>query len=173
MRWMWIDQITEHVPLKSLTAIKVVSLSEDYIHNEFNDNSCDISPHIMPAPLIIEGCAQAGGLLVGSVNNFTENVLLAKVRKAVFLKEVYAGETIRYNAKIETLHDEGAAIKAFIDKRSPSLNHWSEVGEASIVFSYANKETSKDLPSSNFVFDNNFGSMLLSLKKDMKESTTP
>ena len=52
MRWNWIDRILRHDPGERLDAIKVVSLSEDHLHEHFSDAPC------MPSSLMIEGMAQ-------------------------------------------------------------------------------------------------------------------
>ena len=166
---MWIDQIIAHVPEESLTAIKVVSLSEEHMHDHF-PNSKELPPlPIMPAPLIIEGMAQASGLLVGSLNKFSENVLLAKIRHSSLIKDVHAGETIRYKASVENLHNNGAATTGKIHKRSPDSDAWEAVGDVNLVFSYGNKDLNIDLPKTNFVFDNNFATMLYSLNKNIQK----
>src|ERR1043165_191718 len=96
MRWMWIDQIVEFVPSKKMAAIKNVSMSEEHMHD------CIIGDvAIMPTSLMIEGMAQTAGILVGSVHNFTEKVVLAKIVLAKFEADVVAGETIRYEAQLE------------------------------------------------------------------------
>ena len=52
MRWFWIDRFTEVVSGKTATAIKVVSLSEEHLHDHF------LGIPTMPNSLILEGMAQ-------------------------------------------------------------------------------------------------------------------
>ena len=104
MRWIWIDKFIEFTPRTSATAIKSVSLAEEYLH--------DLYPAfpIVPHTLIIEGMAQTAGILVGEARNFAEKVILAKIGKATFHRLVRPGETIAYAAKIEQLSEQGASI---------------------------------------------------------------
>lgn len=105
MRWIWIDRFTAFESGKSATAIKNVSLAEDHFREHFPGYP------VMPAPLILEGLAQTGGILVGEARQFREKVVLAKIPQAQFLREVYAGETLTYHASILTLRDEGASVQ--------------------------------------------------------------
>src|SRR5258707_8419985 len=104
MRWIWIDTFLEFRSGKSARAVKILSLAEDYFAEHFPGYP------IMPAPLIMEGLAQTGGILVGEANNFREKVVLAKVPMARFHREVLAGEQLTYAVDILTLRDEGASV---------------------------------------------------------------
>src|SRR5439155_8829796 len=119
MRWMWIDQIVEFVAEKKLVAIKNVSLAEEHVHDyparqePAEAGSPDHLGHpdhpgVMPASLMIEGMAQTAGILVGSVHHFREKVILAKIVIARFDCEVVPGETIRYEAHLDSITDQGA-----------------------------------------------------------------
>src|SRR5258706_8609262 len=66
MRWFWLDRFTEFVAGTRATALKSVTLSEDYLHDHWE------SYPLMPNTLIAEGMAQAGGLLVSEVYRFNE-----------------------------------------------------------------------------------------------------
>ena len=59
MRWIWIDRFVSFESGKSATAVKNLSLAEDH----FADHMPGYP--VMPAPLILEGLAQTGGILVG------------------------------------------------------------------------------------------------------------
>ena len=59
MRWLWIDTFVEFNSGKSARAVKNLSLAEDYFADHFPGYP------MMPAPLILEGLAQTGGILVG------------------------------------------------------------------------------------------------------------
>ena len=85
MRWMWIDSIVEFVADKRLSAIKNVSLAEEYLHDHFPATDAMEALPVLPASLIIEGMAQTAGILVGSARQFRERVILAKIsdRKSV------------------------------------------------------------------------------------------
>src|SRR3954471_23274114 len=104
MRWIWIDRFTAFEPGKSATAVKCLSHAEDHYAEHFPGFP------VMPACLILEGLAQTGGILVGEANQFREKVVLAKVLKAVFHREMLAGERLVYETEILNLRPEGASI---------------------------------------------------------------
>ena len=87
MRWIWIDRFLEFQSGNSARAVKNLSLAEDHFADHFPGYP------VMPAALILEGLAQTGGILVGEANQFQEKVVLAKVPRAVFHREMLAGES--------------------------------------------------------------------------------
>src|SRR5438477_2733618 len=102
MRWIWIDRFVEFNRGKSARAVKNLSLAEEYFADHFPGYP------VMPAALILEGLAQAGGILVGAANDFQEKVILAKVPRAVFHREMLAGEQLIYEVEVLNLRPEGA-----------------------------------------------------------------
>src|SRR5213078_3294447 len=94
MRWIWIDRFLEFQSGKSARALKNLSLAEDYFADHFPGYP------VMPAPLILEGLAQTGGILVGEANDFREKVVLAKVPYARFFRDVLAGQRVIYEVAL-------------------------------------------------------------------------
>src|ERR687886_2164905 len=105
MRWIWIDRFLEFQSGKSARALKNLSLAEDHFADHFPGYP------VMPAALILEGLAQTGGILVGEANDFREKVVLAKVPRAVFHREMLAGEQLVYEVEVQHLRPEGAAVQ--------------------------------------------------------------
>src|SRR5947209_2342459 len=104
MRWIWLDRFLEFHSGKSARAVKNLSLAEDYFADHFPGFP------VMPGPLMLEGLAQTGGILVGEANDFREKVVLAKVPRACFHREVFAGEQLIYEVELLHLRPEGAAF---------------------------------------------------------------
>jgi 3-hydroxyacyl-[acyl-carrier-protein] dehydratase len=102
MRWFWIDRFLEFESGRRSVALKNVSLVEEEI-----DGYLPGFP-VFPSPLIIEGLAQAGGLLVGEHNQFRERVVLAKVTKSRFYFPVRPGDTLVYTAEVDDIRPTGA-----------------------------------------------------------------
>jgi 3-hydroxyacyl-[acyl-carrier-protein] dehydratase len=131
MRWFWLDRFTEFVSGSHATAVKCVSLSEDYLHDHW--------PYypLMPNSLVAEGMAQCGGLLVSEVYRFHELVVLAKFARCVFDGEVRPGDVIRYQARIEQAKEGGAsvAVTAHVGERQHA--------QAEIFFARLDPETSE------------------------------
>jgi 3-hydroxyacyl-[acyl-carrier-protein] dehydratase len=104
MRWFWIDRYTEFESGQYATAIKNVTLAEEHLHDHFP------GAPMMPNPLVVEGMAQTGGLLVAEHSNFQERVILAKLAKARFHFSAQAGDTLTYRMKIDDVRKDGAVV---------------------------------------------------------------
>ena len=155
MRWMWIDTVVAYEPGRRLVAVKNVSLAEDHLHDHFPDQP------IMPASLMVEGMAQTAGILVGSVHDFREKVVLAKVASATIERDVQPGETIRYDATLERMDDMGASTIGIVDRFSFVDNAWAPVGRIELMFSHLDQNRAgTEFPEENFVFGENFRTLL-------------
>lgn len=149
MRWIWIDKFTHFESGRRATAIKNVSLAEEHLHDHFP------AYPVMPASLIVEGMAQTAGILVGEARQFQEKVILAKVKRARFEREVRPGEQLRYEAEIEQVSPEAASTvgRVFVDGEP--------LAEIDIVFSHIdNNMSGLSFPEENFVFTEDFKSLL-------------
>ena len=105
MRGFWIDRFDEFVRGKRATAVKNVSLAEEHLHDHFPGVA------IMPNSLIVEGMAQAAGLLVADAIEFNRRVVLAKVAAAEFYFDAVPGDTIRFVAEVIDLKPTGSLTK--------------------------------------------------------------
>ena len=105
MRWFWIDRFTKFVAGESAEAIKGVSLSEEVVD--------EYSPcrTFLPASIIIEGIAQAGGLLLGQMSDFNDRIVLAKVTQSEFFFEAEPGSVLSYKVRITNNDDMGAMVE--------------------------------------------------------------
>jgi len=79
MRWIWIDKFVEFESGRRAVAVKNVTLAEEHLHDHFPGFP------VMPETLMIEAMAQTAGILVGQARGFQEKVILAKIKKAIFL----------------------------------------------------------------------------------------
>jgi 3-hydroxyacyl-[acyl-carrier-protein] dehydratase len=141
MRWIWIDRFLEFDPGKSARAIKNLSTAEDYFADHFPGFP------VMPGPLILEGLAQTGGILVGQVNDFKEKVVLAKIPWARFYRDVVAGEQLTYGVQVLHMRPEGAAVQG------KALCADEVVAEAEIFFAHLDQARSQQIfGDHNFVF---------------------
>ncbi|MFQ5412144.1 MAG: 3-hydroxyacyl-ACP dehydratase FabZ family protein [Phycisphaerae bacterium] len=149
MRWIWIDKFTDFQSGHRATAIKNVSLAEEHLHDHFP------AFPIMPACLIIEGMAQTAGILVGEARGFREKVILAKVKRARFEREVRPGDQLQYDATIEQVTPEAAMTAGHVSVNGKPL------AEIDIVFSHIDNNLSGLVfPEENFVFTEEFKSLL-------------
>ncbi|MFQ5411843.1 MAG: 3-hydroxyacyl-ACP dehydratase FabZ family protein [Phycisphaerae bacterium] len=149
MRWIWIDKFTDFQSSRRATAIKNVSLAEEHLHDHFP------AYPVMPASLIIEGMAQTAGILVGEARAFREKVILAKVKRARFDREVRPGDQLQYDATIEQVTPEAAMTAGRVSVNGEPL------AEIDIVFSHIDNNLSGLVfPEENFVFTDEFKSLL-------------
>jgi 3-hydroxyacyl-[acyl-carrier-protein] dehydratase len=108
----------------------------------------------MPAPLILEGLAQTGGILVGEANKYQKNVVLAKM-SAKFHRDALAGEQLTYTTTLVDLNDTGARVTA------TAHSDGELVAEADIMFAHV---TAAQLPpgvtDTKFVFSGELTQLL-------------
>jgi 3-hydroxyacyl-[acyl-carrier-protein] dehydratase len=141
MRWIWIDRFLEFNSGKSAKAVKNLSLAEDYFADHFPGYP------VFPGALLLEGLAQTGGILVGDANEFREKVVLAKIPKARFYRDVLAGEQLIYEVELLHLRPEGASVQG----RALAGNEL--VAEAEIFFAHLDQARSRQIfGDHNFVF---------------------
>jgi 3-hydroxyacyl-[acyl-carrier-protein] dehydratase len=166
MRWSWIDSILEVEKGRRLVAVKNISLAEDVLHDHFpaqtGPDGSTLGPlPIMPASLLIEGMAQTAGLLVGHMNDFKEKVILAKIARATFHREVGPGRTVRFEATIERIEEGGAHTVGTIRALDHKTQQWEEIGEVELLFSHIDRNMAGTaFPDENFVFTENFRTLL-------------
>src|SRR5437899_2227728 len=140
MRWTWIDRFVSFESGKAATAVKNLSLAEDHFADHFPGFP------VMPAPLILEGLAQTGGILVGEANRYEKNVILAKM-SAKFHRDTLAGEQLTYTTTIVDLNETGARVSATAHSGSEL------VAEADIMFAHVTAaQLPPGLPDTKFVF---------------------
>ncbi|HQY88831.1 MAG TPA: hypothetical protein PK402_09240 [Tepidisphaeraceae bacterium] len=154
MRWNLIDKFIEFEPGKRAVAVKANTLAEDHLRDLHPDYP------IVPNTLLIEGMAQTAGILVGESRQFTEKVILAKITRATFFRVVLPGETVRFEAIIDSLNDVGASITG----KAVMFDSLDLVAEIELMFSHVdNNLAGMQFPEHNFVFAGNFDEVLNSL----------
>ena len=149
MRWIWIDKFVEFESGRRAVAIKNLTLAEEHLHDHFPGYP------VMPASLMIEGMAQTAGILVGEARDFTEKVILAKVKRASFDGIARPGQQLRYEAAIESITPEAALTSGTVYCDGQLL------GQVDLMFSHIDQNMSGlNFPKENFVFTEEFKSLL-------------
>ena len=105
MRFSLVDRILTLEPGKSITAVKNLSLAEEYLADHFPGFP------VMPHSLIIEGLAQTGGILVGEALKFSTVVVLAKIPKVSFQGYAHPGDTLSYQVRLLDLQPDGGIVE--------------------------------------------------------------
>jgi len=150
MRWIWIDKFVEFNSGHSAVAVKNVTLAEEHLHDHFPGFP------VMPECLMIEAMAQTAGILVGEAKKFEEKVILAKIKKAVFLDFVRPGDTLKIQAQIDSIADEAASTSGKITCGEKLI------AEIDLMFSHIDQNLAgKEFPKENFVFTETFKSLLV------------
>lgn len=111
MRFLLIDRITDLEPQKSITAIKNLSLAEEYLADHFPGFP------VMPGVLMLETLTQAGAWLIRLSEDFANST--------VMLKEVRA---IRYNNFVTP----GSTLIVQMTVRKQVGNVWEFNGSGSV-----------------------------------------
>ena len=149
MRWIWIDTFVAFDSGRRASAIKNVTLAEDYLHDHFPGYP------VFPPTLMIEGMAQTAGILTGEARDFANNVILAKIRLAEFSDYARPGDQLRYDAVLDSIDERAAVTSGTVYKNG------SQIGRVDLIFSQMRPgDDALGLPDHNFVFTDQFMSLL-------------
>jgi 3-hydroxyacyl-[acyl-carrier-protein] dehydratase len=105
MKFILIDKITAIEPAKTLTAIKSVSLAEEYLADHF-----PIFP-VLPGVLLLEGLIESASWLVRQKNQFAQSMVLLENARNVRYKSFAApGMQIQYTVNAKTIEDNTSSF---------------------------------------------------------------
>jgi 3-hydroxyacyl-[acyl-carrier-protein] dehydratase len=105
MKFVLIDKVTALEPGKTLTAVKSVSLAEEYLADHF-----PIFP-VLPGVLLLEGLVESASWLVRQNNNFAQSMVLLENARNVRYKSFAApGMQIRYTVTAKAIEDNASSF---------------------------------------------------------------
>ena len=111
--FLLIDRVVELVRMKSIVALKNVTITEPFFQGHFPEKP------IMPGVLIVEAIAQAGGLLLlTEVPNRDEMLMVfTGIEKARFRRPVVPGDQLRIEVMVKAWRMTAARLegKAYVD----------------------------------------------------------
>ena len=109
--FLLVDRVIELEKGKRIVAIKNVTVNEPFFQGHFPGNP------VMPGVLIVEGMAQAGGVLaMKSTDKESANTYFMSIDKVKFRKPVVPGDQLRYEVDVIQLRSSACkfAGKAFV-----------------------------------------------------------
>jgi len=124
MRFTLLDRITALEPGARITAVKNLTMAEEYLGDHF--------PHfpVMPGVLMLEAMIEAGAWLVRASEDFAHSIIV--MRKASNVKYgqfVQPGQTLEVSAEILSQSDGETKIKA----RGTMLGRLTVAGRMSLL----------------------------------------
>ena len=108
MRFTLIDRIIELEPCVRITAVKTLTMTEEYLADHF--------PHfpVMPGVLMLEALTQAGAWLVRVSEDFTHSmVVLKQANNVKYAQFVEPGQTLAVTAEVLKFEDGEVKVKAY------------------------------------------------------------
>jgi 3-hydroxyacyl-[acyl-carrier-protein] dehydratase len=107
MRFVLIDRILELEPDVKITAVKTLTLAEEYLADHFPNFP------VMPGVLMIEAMTQAGAWLVRASENFRHSIVILKEAANVKYGQFFEpGQTMTIRAEIIKRSEEETKLKA-------------------------------------------------------------
>jgi 3-hydroxyacyl-[acyl-carrier-protein] dehydratase len=108
MRFWLIDRIVELEPCVSITAVKTLTMTEEYLADHF--------PHfpVMPGVLMLEALTQTGAWLVRASEDFAHSiVVLREASNVKYAQFVEPGQTLTVTAEILKFDEGNVKLKAY------------------------------------------------------------
>lgn len=106
MRFTLIDRIVELEPGKHITAIKSLTMGEEYLGDHFPNFP------VMPGVLMLEALTQAGAWLIRVTEDFSHSmVVLKQANNIKYAQFVEPGQTLTVKAEITKMEDAEVRFK--------------------------------------------------------------
>lgn len=156
MRFSLVDRILELEPGRSVTAIKNVSMSEEYLADHFPGYP------VLPGVMMLECLVQAGAWLMRSTEDFRYSTVLLKQAKALrYNNFVRPGQTLTVTASV---HERGQ--REYVFKGSGTVEGTSAVSARLTLEQFNLSEHNPELAASD-------GKRIDDLRRRFAEIWTP
>ena len=111
--FLLVDRVLEVTPGERIAAIKNVTVNEPFFNGHFPGRP------VMPGVLVIEGMAQAAGLLLlrEREERSSKLLLFTSIERARFRRPVVPGDQLRYELEVVRLRDRHSKLagRALVD----------------------------------------------------------
>lgn len=139
MRFSLVDRIVELAPGESVSAIKNVSLAEEYLADHFPGYP------VLPGVMMLECLVQTGAWLMRSTEDFRYSTILLKQAKALkYNNFVRPGQTLKVTA---TVHSRGE--REYVFKGSGTVEGTSAVSARFTLEQFNLSERNPDFEASD------------------------
>ncbi len=139
MRFSLVDRIVELAPGESVTAVKNVTLAEEYLADHFPGYP------VLPGVMMLECLVQTGAWLMRSTEDFRYSTILLKQAKALkYNNFVRPGQTLTVTA---TVHSRGE--REYVFKGSGTVDGTSAVSARVTLEQFNLSERSPDFAASD------------------------
>ncbi|RKY12584.1 MAG: beta-hydroxyacyl-ACP dehydratase [Planctomycetota bacterium] len=106
MKFILIDKITELEPGRQLSAVKSVSLAEEYLGDHFP------AFPVLPGVLLLEGLIESASWLVRQQQDFANSMVLLEIARNVKYKSFAApGMQVQYTVTSSGIEDNTSSFK--------------------------------------------------------------
>jgi 3-hydroxyacyl-[acyl-carrier-protein] dehydratase len=106
VKFILIDRIVSLEEGRKLTAVKSVSLAEEYLGDHFPTFP------VLPGVLLLEGLVESAGWLVRKTENFAHSmILLAEARNVKYKSFLPPGSQIQYTVEAKTIEE---SVSSFV-----------------------------------------------------------
>lgn len=129
MRWFWMDRYTIFESGKRAQAVKAITRSEEHLADHFPRHP------VMPISLVIEGMAQASGILIHEYQGFSQKVVLGKIPRISFTDvDLVPGDFLVYDVEVDYIHDEGSMVSVMVHRNG------EKIAEGSLIFAHLGEQ---------------------------------
>lgn len=119
------DRYTVFESGKRAQALKAITRSEEHLSQHFSQHP------VMPISLVIEGMAQACGVLIHESQGYTKKVVLGKIPRISFTDvELVPGDLLVYDVDVDYIHDEGSMVSVKVHRNG------EQIAEGSLIFAH-------------------------------------
>jgi beta-hydroxyacyl-ACP dehydratase FabZ len=106
--FLLVDRVLELEPGRRILALKNVTVNEPFFNGHFPGDP------VMPGVLVVEGLAQAGGILLihARADRASKLLLFTGIERARFRRPVVPGDQLRYEVQVLRLRERHSKLQA-------------------------------------------------------------